>query len=149
MKLDPNWICGFVDGEGTFYVGINKHNEMTSGYQVLPEFRVVQHVKDIQLLHALKNYFGCGVVRRNHDDRYELRIRKLETLTKCIVPFFQRYKLHTKKSLDFIKFAKILRLMQKRKHLEKNGIIEIIRIAKQMNRQNKPIAEKIEMELEG
>ncbi len=32
---------GFVDGEGCFYVGINPHPEMSSKFQVLPEFTVV------------------------------------------------------------------------------------------------------------
>jgi hypothetical protein len=55
--LDPQWIAGFTDGEGTFYVGINPHTEMTAGFQILPEFRVVQHERDIQLLYKLKSFF--------------------------------------------------------------------------------------------
>ena len=69
MQLEAQWITGFVDGEGCFHVGINPHSDMKCGYQVLPEFTVVQHERDVQLLHALKAYFGCGVVRRNHGDR--------------------------------------------------------------------------------
>ena len=65
-RLEAQWVVGFVDGEGCFFVGINPHPEMTSGFQVLPEFTVVQHKRDIQLLHALKQFFGCGVVRTNH-----------------------------------------------------------------------------------
>ena len=75
MKLDAQWITGFVDGEGCFYVGINPHKEMTAGFQVLPEFTVVQHKRDVQVLHALKSYFGCGVVRVNHGDRMAYRVR--------------------------------------------------------------------------
>jgi len=62
MKLEPNWVTGFTDGEGTFYVGINKNTTMAIGYQVLPEFRIVQHKKDIKVLYALKKFFwsrGC------------------------------------------------------------------------------------------
>ncbi|HEX7079988.1 MAG TPA: LAGLIDADG family homing endonuclease, partial [Gammaproteobacteria bacterium] len=47
MKLDAQWITGFVDGEGCFHVGINPHKEMTAGFQVLPEFTVVQHERDV------------------------------------------------------------------------------------------------------
>ena len=73
--LEAQWIVGFVDGEGCFYVGINKHPDMICGYQVLPEFTVVQHGKDIQILYALKKFFGCGVVRSNHGDRMAYRVR--------------------------------------------------------------------------
>ena len=73
-NLEAQWVVGFVDGEGCFFVGINPHPEMTSGFQVLPEFTVVQHQRDIQLLHALKKFFGCGVVRTNHAERMAYRV---------------------------------------------------------------------------
>ena len=84
MDLSPDWVVGFVDGEGCFYVGINPHPEMGVGYQVLPEFRIVQHQRNIQVLYALKRFFRCGVVRRNRDDRYELRIRRLSCLQQVV-----------------------------------------------------------------
>src|SRR5438132_12030903 len=110
-KLETQWVTGFVDGEGCFYVGINPHPEMTAGYQVLPEFTVVQHKRDVQILHALKAHFGCGVVRTNHGDRMAYRVRSLEHLQECIVPFFFQHPLRTKKNVDFRKFATVLRLM--------------------------------------
>ena len=108
MKLSADWITGFVDGEGCFHVGISKHSEMSTGYQVLPEFTVVQHERDVQVLHALKAHFGCGVVRQNHGDRMAYRVRKRDHLLKHIVPFFMKHPLKTKKRLDFIKFRKVL-----------------------------------------
>src|SRR5688500_12628905 len=66
MELSADWIVGFVDGEGCFHVSINRHREMTVGFQVLPEFVVVQHERDRQVLMAVKRFFGFGVVRSNH-----------------------------------------------------------------------------------
>ena len=137
MQLDPNWVAGFVDGEGTFYVGINKQPSMTSGYQVLPEFRIVQHKRDIKLLHALKDFFKAGVVRVNHDDRYELRIRDVNVLKDKVVPFFKTNKLHTQKKFDFMKFTQVISIMSEKKHLSEKGIIKIIDIASRMNRSDK------------
>lgn len=31
-RLDAKWIIGFVDGEGCFYVGLNKQQKMTLGW---------------------------------------------------------------------------------------------------------------------
>ena len=59
-KLEAQWVVGFVDGEGCFFVGINAHPEMTAHFQVLPEFTVVQHARDVQILYALKAFFECG-----------------------------------------------------------------------------------------
>ena len=132
-KLDAHWVVGFVDGEGCFFVGINPHREMTSGFQVLPEFTVVQHQRDIQLLHALKKFFGCGVVRTNHGDRMAYRVRGLDHLNERVVPFFEQHPLKSKKRIDFIKFRKILQLMNKGEHLKPEGIERIRTMASTMN----------------
>ena len=134
MNLDAKWITGFVDGEGCFHVAINKHDDMTSGYQVLPEFTVVQHKRDVQVLHALKRYFGCGVVRTNHGDRMAYRVRSQKDLMECIIPFFEKHPLKTKKRTDFQKFRRVLLMMKAGDHLTKDGVREARRIAGQMNR---------------
>ena len=84
QRLTAQWICGFVDGEGNFFVDINPHQEMTSGFQVLPEFTVVQHERDVQLLYALKKFFRCGVVRQDHGDHMCYRVRSVEHLMERI-----------------------------------------------------------------
>ena len=134
MKLDAQWITGFVDGEGCFHVGINPHREMTAGFQVLPEFTVVQHERDVQILHALKTHFGCGVVRVSHGDRMAYRVRSLKHLLEHIVPFFVEHPLKTKKNVDFLKFRDVLLLMEAGTHLTAEGIERIRSIARQMNR---------------
>ena len=135
-NVEAQWVVGFVDGEGCFFIGINTHNEMTVGFQVLPEFTVVQHKRDIQLLYALKQFFQCGVVRNNHGDRMAYRVRGLKHLQERIVPFFEKYPLKSKKWLDFLKFRDILILMSRNEHLTKNGIEKIRAIASKMNRNN-------------
>ena len=132
--LEPSWVTGFVDGEGCFFVGVNRHPEMTAGYQVLPEFTVVQHQRDIQLLYALKQFFGCGVVRVNHGDRMAYRVRKLEHLKERILPFFEQYPLKSKKRIDFLKFKKVMMLIDRGEHLRPEGIQRIQEIASSMNR---------------
>ena len=134
MNLEAQWIVGFVDGEGCFHVAINRHPDMKVGYQVLPEFTVVQHKRDIQILYALKSYFGCGVVRSNHGDRVAYRVRSQQHLLQHIIPFFEKHKLKTKKVVDFRKFRKILMMMERKSHLTEDGISRIREIASEMNR---------------
>lgn len=136
MNLHAQWIIGFTDGEGCFHIGINKNSEMTCGYQVLPEFTVTQHERDIKVLYALKTYFGCGVVRVNHDDRYCYRVRQFSHLKDIIVPFFEKHKLLTTKRLDFEKFRRVLLMMEKKQHLTVDGLNQIREIQQTMNRKN-------------
>ena len=146
MELSPDWVVGFVDGEGCFYIGVQKSPSLKVGYQVLPEFRIVQHQRDIQILYALKRFFRCGVVRKNHGDRYELRIRKLNCLLE-VVEFFQNHPLKTKKNVDFKRFARVVRWMKEGRHLTKEGLIEIVETALRMNTANRPKLLKILKEL--
>ncbi len=134
MKLEEQWIVGFVDGEGCFHVSINRHDEMTAGFQVLPEFTVVQHERDAKILHAIKAYFDCGVVRKNNGDRLAYRVRGLKHLVERIVPFFEKHPLNTIKRYEFLKFRQVLLKIQLNDHLTQRGIEEIRAIKEQMNR---------------
>lgn len=125
MKLETQWIVGFVDGEGCFHVSITNHLDMKLKYRPLPEFIVVQHIRDIQLLYALKSYFKCGVVRINHGDSWCYRVRGIEDLETKIIPFFEKHKLKTRKRLEFITFRKIVRAMVEKKHLTADGLEQI------------------------
>ena len=134
MELSAQWIVGFVDGEGCFHVGINKQPSMTIGYQVLPEFTVVQHERDVQLLHALKAFFTCGVVRKNKGKQSEsntwaYRVRAHEHLMNHINPFFMKHSLKSKKNIEFKKFRRIVLMMDKGKHLTEDGLEEIRELA--------------------
>jgi LAGLIDADG endonuclease len=134
MQLEAQWVVGFVDGEGCFHVGVNVHPEMSAGHQVLPEFTVVQHERDIQILYALKAFFGCGVVRRNHGDRMAYRVRSKEHLLRKILPFFMAHPLKTKKNIDFLKFRDVLLLMENDGHLTHEGVDAIRAIAGEMHK---------------
>ena len=146
MELSADWVVGFVDGEGCFHVSINRHPEMTVGFQVLPEFVVVQHERDRQVLMAVKRFFGFGVVRSNHGDRLCYRVRELESLGK-VCDFFLRHPLKTKKAVDFLKFRDVVRLISLKRHLVGEGLLEIISIALEMNSTNRPALVAIKQEL--
>lgn len=148
MELATDWVVGFVDGEGCFHVSLNRHDEMTAGYQVLPEFVVVQHERDIQVLHALREFFDCGNVRRNHGDRYCLRVRKLSELV-VVCKFFELHPLQTRKQNDFVKFQMIVNLMSDNRHLGREGLVEIVDLAITMNTTKRPVLEKIRYSLVG
>ena len=120
-SLGPEWVVGIVDGEGCFFVDVNRQPTMKVGWQVLPEFRVVQHERDVAVLEQLREFFGCGQVTTNHGDRKELRIRGLKELSERVVPFFEAHPLRTVKRTSFERFAEVIRLMQRGEHLTTEG----------------------------
>jgi hypothetical protein len=132
-RLNSKWVAGFVDGEGCFHIGINRLPKMTLGWQVLPEFRVVQHQRDERLLYRLKDFFGFGNVVVNHGDRKEFRVRGLENL-QSIVKFFNKNLLQTSKKDDFEIFSTVIQLMNNGEHLKQKGLQKIAKLASQTNR---------------
>ena len=136
-RLDASWISGFTDGEGCFHISINKIPKMSLGWQVLPEFRIVQHEKNEKTLYKIKDYFGFGNIRVNrkdhHGTRKEFKVRGLGNLNR-IVEFFNKYPLRTSKDKDFEIFSKVIQLMNNREHLTRKGLDRIAKLISQMNR---------------
>ena len=134
------WIVGFVDGEGTFSVSINKNPTTSSGWQIFPEFVITQGAKSLHVLEDIKTFFKCGkiYINRRHDnhkeDLYRYCVRSSKDLEKIIVPFFQKHLLRTAKKDDFKKFVRILELIKDREHLAPSGVEKIARIVETMNR---------------
>ena len=139
-RLDAKWIVGFTDGEGCFHISINKIPEMSLGWQVLPEFRIVQHEKDESVLFKIKEYFGFGKIRVNrkdfHGTRKEFRARGLENLNK-IIDFFNKNSLMTSKRKDFKIFSDVIHLMNNKEHLTKEGLDKTAKLVSEMNRKPK------------
>lgn len=133
-SLSPEWVVGFVDGEGCFYIGVNRQPTMKIGWQVLPEFRVVQHQRDVALLEQLRAFFGCGQVTVNNGDRMELRIRGVRELSERVVTFFRLHPLRTVKRSSFECFAEVIDLMQRGDHLTMEGLARVRELVGRMNR---------------
>lgn len=141
-RLDAEWVVGFVDGEGCFHVALNRQPAMRTGWQVLPEFRVVQHRRDEDLLRLLQSFFDCGSVVVNNGDRMELRIRGLHNLTR-VVEFFETHPLRTKKRYDFERFGQVIRIMNSGDHLSWTGLRRIAQLSLEMNRKTNLSASRI------
>ena len=54
---DPNWVAGFVSGEGCFIVDINKSNSNKVGFSVNLRIMISQHARNKILLYNLIIYF--------------------------------------------------------------------------------------------
>ena len=132
------YICGLVDGEGSFSVSFKKHPTMKLGWFVDPVFQVYQHKNGIEVLYLMKEFFGAGSVYRKSGNHpvmvYGIHSRR--SLQEKIIPFFNKYPLILKRE-SFKIFSEILDRMEKKEHLTKKGIRDIYRLAKKMNLQGK------------
>ncbi len=127
--LNPFYITGFTEGEGSFYVGILPR-KMKEGFEVRPSFSLSQNEKDKELIETLVDFFGCGFVRYSKSDQtFKYEVRSLEDLQSKIIPHFEKYQLEGRKKTDFNTFKKAVEIMKTNKHLEKEGLKEIATLA--------------------
>ena len=140
--INPWYITGFTEGEGTFHIALYKDPRMKYGIKIIPEFHINQSFLRKETLLAIERYFGCGYLKRNHADNFKddtlvYVVRNREDLMKKIIPFFEKFPLISNKGKSFQLFKKIITLMNEGGHSKKSGIIRIIKMAYQMNQQGK------------
>jgi LAGLIDADG endonuclease len=150
--LDPNWMVGFVDGEGCFCVSVHRSSMMHrhGGWQLHPVFHIYQHSDHRDVLEAMIPFFGCGRIRPKgpRSSVLTFAVDSLRNLETAIVPFFERYPLVVKRK-DFEAFAAIVRSMRMKEHLTSEGFERLVRLAYGMNANGKQRARSMEQVLAG
>jgi len=132
--LHPDYITGYVDGEGSFLISFSPRNKIRLGLEVRPSFSVSQRMDRSEVLSIMKSYFGCGSIRFSKSDqtrKYE--VRSLRNLNELVIPHFRKYPIYSSKKKDFELFAQICEMMKKKDHKEPKGLTKIINMALKMN----------------
>ena len=80
-RLD-SYIAGYVDGEGSFSVSVQRNVTSRIGFQLVPEFHVSQNGDRAQVLELTRSRLGCGAIRPNskQDRALVLVVRKRDEL---------------------------------------------------------------------
>ncbi len=131
----PDWLAGFVDGEGCFYVNTKKAKSYLTGYQVIMSFSLSQHVRDELLLTKFIDYLGCGKIERasTRPNHVTFVVYRFSDIFGKIIPFFQSYPLQGLKYLDYKDFCEIAKIMENKKHLTLEGLKKIKSLKSGMN----------------
>jgi LAGLIDADG endonuclease len=134
-KLDPNWVTGFVDGEGCFHISLARNINSKREWHVQACFNIGLHIKDKDLLLQIKSFFGeIGTILINKNRTLvTYSVRSLDKIIRIIIPHFNKYPLITQKQSDFIIWKMIVELMSKGKHLNEDGLIQIINLKASLN----------------
>lgn len=136
--LNPWYITGFTEGEGTFHIAFCKDTKMKVSLKIIPEFHINQSYLRMEILEEIKKYFGCGYIKANHqknlrDKTYVYVVRNRSELLKKIIPFFKRYQLQSDKRKSFELFDKVVQMINEGEHRNRLGAKRIIDLAYRMN----------------
>jgi hypothetical protein len=131
-KIDPNYITGFTDGEGCFYIGLSPDKNYNSGYRVKLSFQIGLHEKDLGLLKLIISYFGVGKISKLASNSVLYRVTSIDEL-KVIIDHFDRYPLISYKYKDYLLFKQAFELVQKKEHFSVEGLRKIVAIKASIN----------------
>jgi LAGLIDADG DNA endonuclease family protein len=133
--MDLNsYISGFVDGEGCFCVSFQPSRRHRFCWEVRPSFSVSQNADRSELLHKIQQVWGCGFIRPDRSDKtLKYEVRNIRDLVEKILPHFRLFPLLSSKQLDVLRFDRICQLVFDNKHLELEGLEQIVELATGMN----------------
>lgn len=143
MKLSPDYVCGFVDGEGCFTIVIAKHKQKKLGLDARLHFEIELRDDDEELLRNIQETLGCGRIYHLNYLKYgwhphvELKVSSIREIKNVLIPFFLRHPLQGKKRRSFEYFVQAAEIFYIKRHLTQEGIEELRRIQKNMNRYHK------------
>lgn len=142
IKITPNWLLGFVEGEGSFFV--------SKGFNLT--FNLVQASIDSDLMYAIRDFFdnlpGTAEFKRDGNDSVvyigvfkgssgkeitRICIRQTSYIRSVLIPFFENLEWRSKKSLDFKDWVNILKLKDRCHQYEDKGKKLMDTIINQMN----------------
>ena len=115
--LNPEYVIGLIDGEGSFYVRLNTGIRRRNKVEL--KFSVKLRYQDVEILKELKQFFDCGKIylqkdgRPNHADCYRFEVNNRKDIIEKIIPFFDKNspKIQSRKR-DFELFKHIAQLSQ-------------------------------------
>ena len=143
--ISDDYIAGFVEGEGMFYIGIVRSQETITGWQVIYFFKVSQNPQGKEILESIKKRFDCGYIKANSridfiDKSLAFVVRDLVSIRDKVIPFFEG-RLFIKKEA-FEKFKKVIKIVSEKKHLSREGMKKILNISYSMNTGKRRFAKK-------
>ena len=126
--LNPNWICGFITGDGSFNITINSKN------QVSLKLSIGLHQRERLLLEKIQQYFSLGSIYEygNNVDWVVFRIDQL----LAIRSHFNNYSLGGLKAYNYKIWEQVLNLIKLELHLTPEGLSEIKLLKQQSNKWN-------------
>ena len=125
VKLTPDYIVGLTDGEGYFSVSVTiDRSQGWNCHGVKMVFGIDLNIVDGIILYNLRDWFRCGKVNYKRDkrerfsDQLQFQVRDLESLSKIIIPFFQKHQLKLpKRKKTFEKFVEIARMKKAKEQI--------------------------------
>ena len=130
--INPWFMTGFTDAEGTFSISIQHNENYDTNWRVKPVFAIGLHSKDIDILENIKYFWKVGNIHKHGRYSLQYRVESIKDL-QVIIDHFDRYPLVTCKRVDYDIFKQAFILIKERKHLKDLGLLKIVGLKSILN----------------
>lgn len=131
-KLNPHYVAGFIDGEGSFSISVGKHKTLKRRSEIRPEFEIEVRADDAEILERICITIGAGRMYDLSYERYgwlphvKYKIGGRKDMVNHLFPFLDKYPLQAKKRHDYRIFKKVVLMMERKEHLTDVGYAKIL-----------------------
>jgi len=127
-ELNPSFVTGFTDGEGSFSFSVVKSTSNTTGWALLLKFNLVaaNNPANYTMLVSIQQFFGIGKIVYSKDNTYIRFI--VNGLKNCLIikQHFINYPLLSYKLVHFNIWCEVINLILSKEHLNLSGLLKII-----------------------
>lgn len=141
--LPPDYVAGFIDGEGSFSVCINKQVTTRSGYEVRPQFSIELRADDHKILERIMVTIGCGKIYDCSYERYgwfphtKYKISSVKQIAEYLIPFLDKHPLQAKKANTYRLFREVVLMVRRKEHLTQEGFQKIQQLRMEIRKNGK------------
>ena len=115
-------MAGFSDADGSFGIFINKSKTHITGFNIILPFRLKQ--KYPELLYLVKRALGGNVYKFN-GNMYNYSSTNFKVAYNVANYFDKFHLLNASKFINYLKWRKAYRIIQRKQHLSSQGVIKI------------------------
>lgn len=135
ISLQDAWLAGFTDAEGCFNITVGKNTRYALGSVI--RMRYILDQKNEAVLRAVQALFGFGKIaeRKEALEVYRYTVYGFTNMT-AVRNYFAHFPLLTKKSQSLAQWNQIHDMVLAKKHLSREGLDEVRRLAKSINIRN-------------
>src|SRR3989344_4600888 len=128
--MDQQWALGYIEAGGTFNIRFSRSKSTALGYQVVADFSLKTISHEINVLKSLQKFFyGIGGIYTDKKYAEALwRATKLEDVKKLAAFLKEKQFVSHIKRKEFENWLECINLIEKKRHLEKQGLLEIAHI---------------------
>jgi hypothetical protein len=113
--VEPWFITGFTDAEGSFSIIIDKNNKRTLGWRIQHKFQIGLDKRDLSILLQIQQFLGGigSIYCYPNQKKVNYSIDSIKDLI-ILINHLDKYPLLTQKLADFILFKQIIELIKKK-----------------------------------